>query len=427
MTGIIIVFYTFFASIIFWFMSGFFSTSSGLTILTTIGLVIVAGCIIYFHSRVFKTPFYWNGTLLGYFLWILILMALSLMASSCGSTNSQYLPIIRDGIFFFSIGFSFIVPIGHKYLKKFDMGLTLIVLVGIVTSIYLYLEGYYNLYNVSNRMEISSGRTEISWGMISLGTYLLLKYSKQQGILFFVGLIAMSVYAFTGAITAFRGIVIITGFAMLLSVIIILLSQREKRKLGALVFLSALIAVFAYSSYFYSKNPQDFSTLSNRFTRILDTSASAGGIRSNARFLELQSALPYFLNPKIIIGYGPGAKWFDRFGLFGQDYRSMIHINYFHYLFKIGVIGCVFLITLLYRRLKAIPNISISYWAFFAIWMIDMAYYGDKTPSLISFIGFIILVNPILFSEKGDALKAKLSRSSKKRSYPVVNRNNYYR
>lgn len=422
MTAIIIVFYTFFAFIGFWFMSDFYSISSGLTILTSIGLAIVAIWIIYFHSRVFKAPFYWNGTLLGYFLWILILMVLSAAFS-----YSDSISIIREGIFFFSIGLSFIVPIQHKDLKMFDRGLALIVLVGIVSAIYLYLEGYYNPCNMLNRMEISSSRAGISWKMMSLGTYLLLKYSKQRGTLFFVGLIAIFFYAFTGAIAAFRGIVIVTYFTILLSVIIILLSSREKRKRAILVFLSAFIAVFAYSSYFYSKNPHNFSLLSVRFVRLLDTSTGGITIDSVSRFREVQNALPYFLNPRIIIGYGPGAKWFDRFECFKQAYRSMIHINYFHYLFKIGVIGCLFLITLLYKRLKSTSNIPISYWAFFAIWMLNMAYYGHKIPSPISFIGFIILVNPILFSERGDALKEKLSRSSKKRFYPMVNRSNYYR
>ena len=95
--------------------------------------------------------------------------------------------------------------------------------------------------------------------------------------------------------------------------------------------------------------------------------------------------------------------------------RTMLHINWLHISFKIGLLGLGLMVIMLmsnFRQIKPLIRGNYAWWGFLAYYIAWTTYYGHKDLNLESIIYLMILVNPWLF--------IKLDRGQMPRAVPAA-------
>jgi len=239
--------------------------------------------------------------------------------------------------------------------------------------------------------------------------YLLLKNAKHVNIYTYVGLLGvLSNAVLYGVVGAFRGQMILSILLILLFLMIQFRTIYIDFGWKFLSFIGLAVGlVFAVLVVWTSFQDQMYTVL-GRFTNIFDVFAKTGEAASaDARLGEMQ----YFMqmNPswKLILGHGVGGLWYDFHGMFGEasggtfaGARTMLHLNWLHIVFKIGIVGFGLMIGLLvhnYRQYRMLIKGNYAWWAFLVFYLAWTTYYGDKVLDPRSMIYLIVLIHPWLF------------------------------
>lgn len=251
--------------------------------------------------------------------------------------------------------------------------------------------------------------------------YLLFKYALSVSWLTYVGLLGVtSMGVLFGVVGSFRGHLLLAFLAVLLFFYLHLRSTKVAFSLK-FVSLSVAVVVCAFATLLaLTRFEEQLTRVVDRFTVITDTYERTGGARiADGRWNEAV----YFrqLNPdyKLILGHGVGGLWWDFFGMYegqaemgGQvaqrggfaGARTMLHTNWLHVLFKIGIVGFFLMIGMLVAHFKKHPGIlrnNPAWWAFLIYYAAWTTYYGDKELTVRAVILLAVLVSPWLFKTAG--------------------------
>lgn len=329
-----------------------------------------------------------------FILWILLLFLYGIFSKNGLNT-------IKELIFFYTISFCLLINENLFNIKKIDISISVIVCIGIITASYLLLTGKYNLAYV-DRFEISFGRAGISWLMLWPSIYLSLKYSKTPNKLLLIGVTGTLILLLTSSLTAFRGRSILCILSLVFCFFLSISTSSFKRRLKS---VSLLLAIFSISISIFIHNNEKFSKLITRYQQTLVTT-KYGGLKDNlslsmqndGRVAEVLNNTHIFTSPKIIIGYGLGARWISNYS-YGSEHnyiRNLFHSNLAHFFFKIGAIGFIIFAYSYYKKISRY-KLKAEYLCFLTIWSLLFLYYGDKYANFASFINFFVLANPNLF------------------------------
>jgi hypothetical protein len=145
-----------------------------------------------------------------------------------------------------------------------------------------------------------------------------------------------------------------------------------------------------------------------RFSGMTDAYGKTGELtQSDARLGEMQYFIQSNSNWKLILGHGVGGLWYDFHGMFGgasggafAGARTMLHLNWIHLVFKIGIIGFGLMVGMLvchYRQHRMLIKGNYGWWAFLVFYLAWTTYYGDKDLNPRSMIFLFVLIHPWLF------------------------------
>ena len=249
--------------------------------------------------------------------------------------------------------------------------------------------------------------------------YLLLKHSMGFNFYTAIGLAGVLTNAVgAGVVAAFRGQLLLSGILLILFVLIQLRTIRKGFgwKLLSMVCLCIAIGVGVFLASGSFKE-QAYAML-ERFSGITEAYAKTGEVtQSDARLGEMYYFMQLNSNWKLILGHGVGALWYDFHGMFGEGKgggfagaRTMLHLNWLHVTFKIGVVGFFLLIGLLvhhWRKHREFIRQNYGWWAFLMWYCAFTTYYGDKSLSIASVIYLTVLIHPWVF--KVDVLRRQSS------------------
>lgn len=248
--------------------------------------------------------------------------------------------------------------------------------------------------------------------LAALGTgasYLFLKYSYRPNKLYYIALVGIVIKGISyGVLGAYRGRLILMFILLLLSMLISLTKARAGigvKILRICVVVSTMIITYnIVQTYFINEKLY----MIQRFKLISNSYHETGEIAlADARLKEAQYFLQEKPKWKLIFGYGVGGIWFDSFGMFrasqtgiASSYRGMIHINWLHITFKIGLVGFAIMLCMLtrhYRIFRRFTHKNYAWWAFLVWYLAFTTYYGDKVLHIGSMINLFLLVHPWLF------------------------------
>jgi hypothetical protein len=255
-------------------------------------------------------------------------------------------------------------------------------------------------------------------GMMAGGAfYLLLKYANKLSVLTLVGLLGVVADGILfGVAGAFRGRMLLSFIALILFAFLMLKSR--KIKFGSKFFLtltSGIVCVAAALIIMYKLGDQLF-VVTERFEAITAKFDKTGSIMSSdARLNEFTYFRTMYPDRKLILGHGVGGLWYDFYGIYGAKIggtfagaRTMLHMNWAHLIFKIGIVGLALLIAMLVSHWRRHPEFlknNLSWWAFVIYYLAWSTYYGDKELTIRAMVLLMALVHPWLFKAFGSSSK----------------------
>lgn len=229
----------------------------------------------------------------------------------------------------------------------------------IICIVITLILNWHNFFTNGIRLLISGGdiilRTfGIGMGFAcgSLALSLIMFYRKQ--VINKYGMITVTLVAFLlviSAIVSFTRTMWISFFSIIvLNYIFVIRENRLTKKefLLRLYYFSLLLASM-YFLYIFSKN--NFPALTNAIIERFFSISEATTDTSNtlyARINSILSDIDVFYSPKIFIGYGLGALYQNRFGI----YYNRLENSYIYYLWKYGLIVGLYLFYRVYNKLK---------------------------------------------------------------------------
>lgn len=244
--------------------------------------------------------------------------------------------------------------------------------------------------------------------------YLLLKNFRTVNFGFISGFVgALFNVVVYGVIGAFRGQLVLALLVLLLFLFILIVSRKTKFgiKMGVLILFAIALSGIAF--LVFSRFQEQLNFLTFRIMNIFEGFWRTGDIMaSDGRLVEMNYFLQTNPNWKFILGHGVGGLWWDFIGLYRAQEggtglagaRTMLHINWLHFLFKIGFVGFGLLLLILYRRWHLLRCFSLQYlpWiAYLIYYMAITTYYGHKSIVISSFIVLMPLLHPWMFQEGG--------------------------
>lgn len=256
--------------------------------------------------------------------------------------------------------------------------------------------------------------------------YLVLKHARRVNVFTLIGLAGVLGNAMLyGVVGAFRGQMLLSILLLVLYLFIQLRTIHISFGWKSLSFIVLAISLVGAALLVSTKFQEQLLFLTERFVSIFDAYDKTGDIiESDARLGEFM----YFwdLNPswKLISGHGVGALWYDFYGMFGAEIggtyagaRTMLHMNWGHILFKIGVIGFGLMLCMLvrnYRQHRVFLKANRAWWMFLIWYLAFTTYYGDKALGLGSMVSVLVLVHPWLMQtgeEEPHAMKRRALKS----------------
>ena len=241
------------------------------------------------------------------------------------------------------------------------------------------------------------------------GGYLMLKHSSRLNVYTLVGFAGTLTNAIgAGVIAAFRGQLLLSVLLVLLFVSIQLRTIRKDFGWKLLGILGVLVAILVGVVLARSSLQEQMYAMLERFSGITDAYEKTGELaQSDARIGEMQYFLQLNSNWRLILGHGVGGLWYDFHGMFGgktggafAGARTMLHLNWIHLLFKIGIVGFGLLVGMLvchYRQHRMLIKGNYGWWAFLVFYLAWTTYYGDKDLNTRSMIFLFVLLHPWLF------------------------------
>lgn len=312
---------------------------------------------------------------------------------------------IFDLLFFLYISIIILIPPFSFNVKTFDRILAIGVVISCISMVVM----------LGLKPIVLHDRVEFSFYMAPLrfigagAGYLLLKNARRVNIFTYVGLVGvLEAAVIYGLVGAFRG-------QMLLSVLWVVLftfiqvrtinSQFGLKVFSFLMLGAGLSIVIAVSMLLYR---EQLYVLAERFFNLFLSYEKTGDLASSdARLGEMQYFMQINSNWKLILGHGVGGLWYDFYGMFGEasggtfaGARTMLHINWLHVIFKIGVVGFGLMLCMLvrhYRQIKMLIRGNYGWWAFLIWYCAFTTYYGHKSLNLESIVFLMVLVHPWLF------------------------------
>jgi hypothetical protein len=247
-------------------------------------------------------------------------------------------------------------------------------------------------------------------GMLAAGAvYLLLKYVNKLSLFTIVGLVGIladgMIYGVAGA---YRGRLVLSLLALSLFILLILKSTKINFGFKFLSAFTSLILCFIALFIVSTKLEDQLINVGARFEAITIRYEQTGEITaSDSRLREFRYFRSLNSDRKLIFGHGIGALWYDLFGMYGAEAggsfagaRTMLHINWAHLLFKIGIVGFSLLLIMLishWRRYPMFIRNNLSWWAFVVYYIAYSTYYGDKELTIRALVLLMVLVHPWLF------------------------------
>jgi hypothetical protein len=239
--------------------------------------------------------------------------------------------------------------------------------------------------------------------------YLLLKNAKHVNLHTYIGLFGvLSNAVLYGVVGAFRGQMILSILLVLLFLLIQFRTIHIDFGWKFLSFIGMAAGLIVVVILVFTSFQEQMYTMLGRFTEFFDAFAVTGEAASaDARLGELQYFMQLNSSWKLIPGHGVGGLWYDFYGMFGdaqggafEGARTLLHINWLHFLFKIGIIGFGLMIGLLvhnYRQYRAFIRGNHAWWCFLIFYLAWTTYYGDKDLNPRSMLFLIVLIHPWLF------------------------------
>lgn len=396
MTTVFIAKYAIIALLFFWIVSGAGERSQGLTFLSIPPVIFLFYQCIFARRHLIPIVIFNLRQSCPYLIWCVVAFWIGMFHRAPGEPGALAL---IDALFFVLIGLAFIFPYEREYVCRLDRCLAIMTLIGVLLGIYGITAGWASTTNFS-RLDIGVGRIGIAGYMRTFSIYLLLKYASSVNLMAFIGMIGMATNAYVSMITGARNGVLTFLISLLFAAFLIYRTQGKGRRKALSVGIPLVIIVIGFFAYqVITRSP-----VASLFIARMEIwfgirgSVQQSGFANDPRVLELISAKSYLLSPKILFGYGMGASWWDSLGVFGNvPWRFEIHINWFHYLFKLGAIGVCLYLSTLWKKIKTSGYNNLAYIFFIILWLYSNSTYGFKLPSPTTLIFFYILYNPIMF------------------------------
>ena len=239
--------------------------------------------------------------------------------------------------------------------------------------------------------------------------YLMLKHSARFNLYTLIGLMGVLTNAVgAGVVAAFRGQLLLSGLLVVLFIGIQLRTIRQGFGWKVLSMAAILVIVIVGAFFTAGSFQEQIYIVMERFSGITDAYAKTGELaQSDARLGEAMYFMDLNSNWKLILGHGVGALWYDFHGMFGQGShsgfagaRTMLHLNWLHVTFKLGVVGFFLLLGMLVNHLRSHREFlrqNFGWWAMLLWYLAFTTYYGDKSLSIASVIHLMVLIHPWLF------------------------------
>lgn len=241
--------------------------------------------------------------------------------------------------------------------------------------------------------------------------YLFLKYADRPNAFTLIGLAGVLadgvVYGVAGA---FRGRLILAFLLLLLFLFVMLRSRRSGSGMKLLAISGSAVAVTIAIFFTVTQLGEQIYTVTDRFMGLQERYEKTGDLAAtDSRILEYQYFMQLNPNWKLILGHGVGGLWYDYYGMFKENEgdgdglagaRAMLHLNWIHVIFKIGIVGFFLLLGMLvshYRKHRVFLRQNLGWWAFAFFYCVWTTYYGDKELGIRSIIFLIVLIHPWLF------------------------------
>lgn len=239
--------------------------------------------------------------------------------------------------------------------------------------------------------------------------YLLLKYAERPNAFTVIGLAGVLTDGITyGIAGAYRGRLILALLLLVLFLILLLRSRRAGSGVKFLAITGAAVAVSITLFLVVNVLTDQLVTVTDRFEGIQERYERTGDLAaSDSRLMEMQYFMQLNSNWKLILGHGIGGLWYDYHGMFKEGTvggfagaRTMLHMNWLHVTFKIGVVGFALLLGILvshFRKNRVLIRQNWGWWAFVIYYCAWTTYYGDKVLDIRAIIFLIVLIHPWLF------------------------------
>jgi|GEM_PF-2522717 len=312
---------------------------------------------------------------------------------------------VYDYWFFLYIPAILLIPPGSFNVKLFDRLLAVGVVLSCVMMVAAVVLNTNTLYDRLMFSRYLSSPASIGTGAI----YLAFKYAKNVNLYTYIGLGGILVNAVLyGVGGAFRGMLILSVLTILLFLAIQLRTLNTKIGWKLLSFGVLGLTLVGAFVFVVTQFQDQLHLVAERFVGIFDRFTETGDAAlSDSRLKEIDYFMQLNSNWKLILGHGVGALWYDFFGMFGAKTggtfagaRTMLHMNWMHVTFKIGVVGFILLIGLIvrsFRQRRGCLYQNYGWWAFFIWFCAYMTYYGPKELGIGTLVYLTVLVHPWLF------------------------------
>lgn len=312
---------------------------------------------------------------------------------------------IFDYLFFLYIAAILLIPPFSFNVKVFDRILAIGVIISCLSLIVMV--GLKPIV-LHDRGEFSSYLAPLRYLGAGAG-YLLLKNAKQVNLHTGIGLLAvLELAVFYGVIGSYRGQLLLAALWICFFVFLqvrTIGTQFVLKIFSFLVLAAALVGVAVIATVKYQ---EQMYHLVDRFSNLIFRYEDTGDLsKADARIAEADYFMQMNSPWKLIPGHGVGALWYDFYGMFGEasggtfaGARTMLHINWLHISFKIGLIGLGLIICMLVRHFRQMMSLirgNYAWWGFVFYYMAWTTYYGHKDLNVESIVYLMILVNPWLF------------------------------
>ena len=249
---------------------------------------------------------------------------------------------------------------------------------------------------------------------VGLAPILLLKYAPRFSWITAVGFGGALAQGYGAYVGAYRGGVILLGVVLVMAVVQSLFGGKSVSLLSRVGFIFGLLGLAVIALSYLGTRSAEFDNLMSRFSI---WQSSGGGVGSDARFYEVEYYCRLSDYPQIFFGRGVGGHWYDYEGMYDYDtvsggWRPLMHVNYMHYVMKIGVAGSAITLALIsmaiWKRRKDVTVAFVLYATYLAL--LNM-YYGPKSFNMVSLHMMLALMIPSYFSLPSGLTKAKPASS----------------